>query len=214
MCNIGKDSRESPTPRPALWPLTFVAVTLIIVAIGAVRAADVAGVRIDHSVRVGGIDLVLNGAGLRSSFMTSIYVIGLYLPEPRTSADAAISVAGPKRIALTLMRDVSAQSLVDALYEGVRDNTSEAEFAHLKNATDALAAIMLPLQVAKKGDVVAIDYVPNSGAQVVVNGRSIGQAIPGKDLYRALIKIWLGDAPVDTKLKRALLLGSPPKGVL
>jgi len=174
-------------------------------AIGSTQLTEIAGVRIDSVVRVGNADLVLNGAGLRRLFMTDVYVIGLYLTEPKASAQAAIGLVGPKRIALRLLRDVSAQALVDALYEGLRDNATEGEFARLKPSADALSAIMLPLQVAKKGDVVALDYVPDSGSHVVVNGRRTGNAVPGDDLYRALLKIWLGDSPVNANLKRELL---------
>ena len=77
----------------------------------------------------------------------------------------------------------------------------------MKASADALSAIMLPLRVAKKGDIVALDYLPEAGAQVVVNGRVVGRPVPDRNLYRALLRIWLGDAPVDAKLKRALLLG-------
>ena len=131
--------------------------------------------------------------------------------ERTTSAESAVDATGPKRIALTFLREVTALSLVDALYEGVRGSSTEAEFARLKASADALSAIMLPLGAAKKGDVVALDYLPNAGAQVVMNGRAVGLPVPGHDLYRALLRIWLGDAPVDVNLKRALLSGRVQK---
>ena len=172
-----------------------------------VHAAEIAGIRVEPGVRVGGVDLVLNGAGLRQRFMTDVYVIGLYIARRTSSAESAIDAPGPKRIALTFLRDVTAQELVDALYEGVRDSTTETEFAKLKASADALSAIMLPLGVAKKGDTVALDYLPGAGAQVVMNGRAIGRPVPGRDLYRALLGIWLGNPPVDANLKGALLSG-------
>jgi hypothetical protein len=177
----------------------------------AAPAAQVAGIHIDPDVRVGGTSLVLNGAGLRQRFKTDVYVIGLYFEEPKLLAQTAIDHYGPKRIALRLMRDVTAKSLVEALYEGIRDNATESEFAKLKPAADALSAIMLPLAIAKKGDVVALDYLPNIGSQVVVNGRATGQPVPGHELYSALLKIWLGDSPVDADLKLSLLGGKNVK---
>jgi len=198
--------REWVVPRFIIGAVNLAIFTLI-EATGFAHAAEVAGVRVAMDARVGGVELELNGAGLRQRFMTDVYVIGLYFREPKTSAEAAISDAGPKRIALTFKRDVTAQALVEALHEGIRDNTSEPEFARLQASTQALAAVMLPLQIAKKGDVVALDYVPDAGAQVVMNGRAIGAAIPGLDMYSALLKIWLGDPPVDADLKRALLRG-------
>ena len=194
--------------RGARFASTVIAGFALLIAPGAfVQAVEVAGIQVDPLARVGGIDLPLNGAGVRRLFMVDVYVIGLYFSGRTSSAEAAIDAAGPKRIALTFMRDVTAQSLVDALYEGIRDSSSELEFTGLKATADALSAIMLPLHVARKGDTVALDYVPYAGAQVVVNGRAIGQPVPGHGLYRALLKIWLGDPPIDTKLKRALLLG-------
>jgi hypothetical protein len=202
------------TTAKAVMAAVKLAVFALIEAVGYAHAAEVAGVRIDANARVGGIELELNGAGLRQRFATKVYVIGLYLREPNTTAGAAIHAAGPKRISLTLMRDVPAQALVDALYEGVRDNTTDAEFARVETSANALASVMLPLQTAKKGDVVALDYLPDSGAQVVVNGRPIGQPITNEELYRALLKIWIGDPPVDADLKRALLRGQAPRKLL
>lgn len=171
------------------------------------NAVEIAGIRVAPQASVGGTNLVLNGAGLRQRFMTDVYVIGLYLPAITTSAESAAAASGPTRIALTMMRDVTANALIEALHEGVRDNTTKAEFARLQASADALAAVMQPLHMALKGDVVALDYLPGIGAQVMVNGRAEGRPIPDRDLYRALLRIWLGTQPVDAELKRALLSG-------
>ncbi len=189
------------------------AIAMFLVLTGVSRsacAADFSDVAIDPVVRVGGATLVLNGSGLRQRFKTDVYIIGLYLPETMRSAEAAIDHAGPKRIALRMMRDVTAQALVEALYEVVRDNTTAADFQMLKPAADTLSLMMLPLKVAKRGDVIALDYLPDMGSQIVVNGRAAGKPVPGRDLYRALLKIWLGDVPVDANLKLALLAGRRP----
>jgi hypothetical protein len=174
---------------------------------GHAHAIEIAGVRVDAVARVGGVALTLNGAGLRQRFTADVYVIGLYFSEHVTTAESAINATGPKRIALTFLRDVTAESLVEALYDGIRDSSTEAEFASLKTSADELSAVMLSLRGAKKGDVVALDYIPDAGAQVMMNGRAVGRPVAGHDLYRALLRIWLGDPPVDVNLKRALLLG-------
>ena len=171
----------------------------------AVQAAEVAGMRIDAKASVGGADLVLNGAGLRQRLRIDVYVIAIYLRERTGSAQSVIDADGPKRIALTFLRDVTAHALVEAMYEGLRDNASESEFANLKRSADQLSTVMLPLGVARSGDTVTLDYVPRAGAQVVFNGRVVGDPVPGPELYRALLRIWLGSAPVDGRLKRALL---------
>jgi len=185
-----------------------VAACLALVAMP-VDADEVAGVRLDPTAQVGGTRLVLNGAGLRTQFGIEVYVIGLYLPQPTSSAAHAIDRYGPRRISLTFRREVSARQLVDALYEGVRDGTSEADFMRIKRDADALAEIMLPLRTAKRGETVSLDYLPHKGAQVIAHGRVVGQAVPSHDLYRALLRIWLGDNPVDPGLKQALLPSRP-----
>jgi hypothetical protein len=38
-----------------------------------------------------------------------------------------------------------------------------------------------------------------------VNGEAKGRAIPGDDVYRALLRVWLGDRPASSGLKKALL---------
>lgn len=177
---------------------------------GSAHGEVVAGVRLVPSVRVAETPLVLNGAGLRSRFGIEVYVIGLYLAEPAATGAQAIDRYGPKRISLTFLRDVSAQQLVDALYEGVRDGSSSAEFVKLKRDADTLAEIMLPLRTARKGETVALDYLPNRGAQVIANGQAVGAPIQSFALYRALLRIWLGDSPVDARLKNALLPLSRP----
>jgi hypothetical protein len=74
---------------------------LIILPTGAARALQVGDVAKDPVARVAGSKLVLNGAGLRHRFKFDIYVIGLYLPQLQSSAQAAIGAEGPKRVALT-----------------------------------------------------------------------------------------------------------------
>jgi hypothetical protein len=47
--------------------------------------------------------------------------------------------------------------------------------------------------------------VPAAGTQLTVDGKPSGAPIPGEDFYRALLKIWLGEHPVQDDLKKALL---------
>ncbi len=168
-------------------------------------AVEVAGVNVDERIRLGSGELVLNGAGLRTKAFFKVYVAGLYLAEKRTSATDVLALPGAKRISMRLTRDLSARQLTDALDEGIRDNTPVGEQEALKDRLAALIAIMSALGSAKEGDVIALDWVPESGTRVVLNGEAKGKAIAGEDFYRALLRIWLGDNPVSGSLKKALL---------
>ena len=62
-------------------------------------ALEVSGVKLDDKVNVGGADLVLNGAGVRSKFgLAKVYVAGLYVPAKAGSADSIISAKQPRRV--------------------------------------------------------------------------------------------------------------------
>ena len=168
-------------------------------------AAEVAGVRIDDGARVGSQNLVLNGAGLRVKLFFKVYAAGLYLAEKTESAAAVLAMKGPKRLSMTLVRDLTAKQLVDALDEGLRANLAPAEFESLKPRVERLSAIMGAIGSAKSGSIITLDYAPESGTRVTLNGEPKGEPIAGEDFYRGLLKIWLGDDPVDKSLKKALL---------
>ena len=170
-------------------------------------AADVGGIKLDDKTRLdaGGPELVLNGAGIRTRFVVKVYVAGLYLAEKKAAASDAIAVGGPKRVSITMLRDVGAQQFNEALVDGFRANNSAADVEKLKGPLDELSAIMNALGEAKKGSVIALDFVPGTGTRVQVDGAPKGKPIAGDDFYRGLLRIWLGDKPVDADLKKGLL---------
>ncbi|MDH4190390.1 MAG: chalcone isomerase family protein [Betaproteobacteria bacterium] len=184
----------------------LIALLLSWTTVGAL-AAEVEGVKLDDHVKLGagGAELALNGAGLRTRFVFDVYVAGLYLAEKKTSTAEVLALPGAKRIWLRLMRDISAQQLLDALNEGMRANVPPAELAAIAAQTAELAATMAAIGQGKKGDSIALDYLPGTGTRVVLNGRELGRAIAGEEFYRALLRVWLGDKPVQESLKRALL---------
>jgi hypothetical protein len=170
------------------------------------QGAEVAGVKIDDKAQVAGTELALNGAGLRKRFVFHVYAIGLYLPKKTSSALEAASMPGPKRIEIRMLRDVSAEQFTEALADGIRDNHTEAEAKALEPRVKQLADTMAQMKEAKSGSTIRMDSA-NGAVQLVVDGKPAGAAIPGDDFFRALLRIWLGDKPVQDDLKRALLGG-------
>lgn len=177
------------------------------VAAGSAAGAEVAGVKLEDkaALQAGGQELVLNGAGLRTRFLLKVYVAGLYLPEKKAAAADAIAAPGPKRVTMTMLRELKAEQLVNALNEGMEKNNPPAELAKLKPQVDELTRIMSGLGEAKKGDVIALDFLPESGTRVSVNGEAKGKPIAGGDFYQALLRVWLGENPVEESLKKAML---------
>ncbi len=165
-------------------------------------ALELAGINVDNKAKVGASELVLNGAGIRTRVFFKVYVGALYLAEKKSTTADALASGGAKRVALTLLRELSAQQLSEALNDGIHANNSAAEVEALKPRIDELLALFTD---GKKGDVILIDYLPESGAAVSVNGAPRGKPIAGEDFYRALLRIWLGDNPVDNDLKKGML---------
>lgn len=130
----------------------------------------------------------------------------LYLQQKKTSAAAVLADAGAKRIAMHLLRDLTAEQLFSALNDGLKNNHAPGELARIEPQVKQLEGIFNAVKAAKTGDVVAIEYLPGTGTRVVVNGEARG-TIPGEEFSRALLRIWLGERPADASLKKAMLGG-------
>jgi chalcone isomerase-like protein len=164
-------------------------------------AAEVAGVKLDDKARVADTELSLTGAGLRKRVIFQVYAIGLYVRDPKADP---ISQPGPKRVQIHMLRDVGADQFIDALSEGIKENHSEAQAKALEPRVKELGAAMAAIKEAKKGMTIALDWT-GSATQLSVDGKPAGRPIEGEDFYRALLRIWLGDKPVQEDLKKALL---------
>ncbi len=166
---------------------------------------EVEGVKLEATSQLGAVKLQLNGAGLRTKVFFKVYVAGLYMPQKATTAAQLLAQTGPRRVAITMLRNVDAESFAGALNDGLRDNHTEAQFDALKPRIDVLNANLKAVGEAKKGDVIHFEFVPDAGTQVTVNGQVRGSVIAGEDFFTAVLRIWLGDKPVDANLKKALI---------
>ena len=172
------------------------------------RAASIAGVVFDERARVAGADLLLNGVGVRQVAWLKGYAAALYLGQKAGTAAAALATAGPKRIRLHLLVDVEAKEFAKAIDKGMRRNHAPADLAALKPRIAQFDALVLGLGALRKNEVIDLDFVPGSGLVLIRNGKPQGTALPGADLYAGLMKIFIGDDPVDDALKAGLLGGS------
>lgn len=171
------------------------------------QPVELEGQKFEPTVQVGGQTLTLNGVGLRKRAIFKVYLNGLYVPQKSTDAATLINEKGARRASLRMLRDVDADSFVSAFTDGLKNNLSEAQLAALKPQIDAFTATMKSVGEAKKGDVINFDYAPDGGTRITVNGQPRGNPIPGHDFYAAVMRIWLGDKPVDDGLKKGMLGG-------
>jgi hypothetical protein len=165
------------------------------------------GVKFEPTAQVGGAALQLNGAGVRTRAIFKVYAAGLYVPAKSNSPGALLAQKGPRRLSLTMLRNVDADSFAGPLNEGLRNNHTEAQVAAFKPQIDAMNAALKAIDEAKKGDVLHFEFLPDSGTRITVNGQQKGANIPGEEFFTAMLRIWLGDKPADADLKKGLLGG-------
>ena len=157
-------------------------------------------------MQLGKSDLTLNGAGVRTRFIFSVYVGALYLQNKAGTTETVLRDAGAKRIAMHMLRDLDAEQLLTALKDGLNKNHTAEQLAGLEPQVKQLEAIFNAVKAVKKGDVILIDYLPGAGTRVTVRGEDKG-TIAGAEFNRALLRVWLGDQPADAGLKKAMLGG-------
>ena len=99
--------------RLGLPPLRAVllAVGLACAALPAAQAREIAGHHLPEQVSVAGVPLHLNGAGVRYKAVFQVYAAALYLPRKSSAVDDALSTQSPKRLTITMLREIDAAEL-------------------------------------------------------------------------------------------------------
>jgi long-chain acyl-CoA synthetase len=167
------------------------------------QALELKGVKLDETAQVGGNALVLNGAGVRTKAIFKVYVAALYLAQKHTNADAVIGDIGNKRVSMHFLRELSAEKLLSAMDEGFTANNSAAEMTAIEPQMKAFRAMMTSAKAVKEGDVILLDYT-DAGTAINLNGKTLG-TVEGAAFNQALLRVWLGNKPVDASLKKAML---------
>lgn len=170
-----------------------------------VQAMDVAGVQLEDTAKVGGKDLVLSNAGVRIKVLFKVYALGICLNEKKTTVADILGAPGPKRFKLVMMRDVSGEEFGSSFMGAINKNLDKDERPKFVNQLLKFGEMFETIGALKKGDVILSDWVPGTGTVLLLNGKPIVEPLPDSQLYSALLKIWLGDKPVDTSLKPVLL---------
>nr|WP_041297147.1 chalcone isomerase family protein [Janthinobacterium sp. Marseille] len=168
-------------------------------------ALELAGVKLDDSVRVANQDLRLNGAGIRSKLIFKVYVVALYLPEKKNTTAEVLAAPGARRVSIVMLRDVASDEFAKAFSTGIEQNTEATERAVLAAPIAKFNAMFASVEKLKEGDALQVDWSPGTGMTVQLNGKRLLEPVADAAFYNAVLRIWLGNKPVDDKLKRQLL---------
>ena len=171
-------------------------------------ALEIEGVKLDEKIVLakGGPPLVLNGAGVRHKLaFVKVYVGSLYLQEKKSDSDAIFADTGAKRVTMHILaNEVTAQDLISSVNNALAVNLSPHELALVEKRIRDLNTMMGTIKTLGKGGAVQLDYLPDVGTRITVNGEE-KLTIPGADFFAALLHIWIGNKPVDGRLRDAML---------
>jgi Chalcone isomerase-like len=191
--------------RISLTPLRRALFAGLLLAASVASAARLAGQNFDDHIRLANTDLVLNGVGLRGVLMLKGYTAGLYLVSKARTPEQVLAVKGAKRVQMKMLIDVETKEFVKAFDVGMQRNNTEAEQAAMRERMVQFNREVALIGAVKKGDVIDLDFIPSRGLLLSLNGQPRGEAIAGEDLYAGLLKIFIGERPVDKKLKAGML---------
>ncbi len=168
-------------------------------------AVEVGGVNFPPQVEIHGKKLQLNGAGLRHKAIFKVYAAGLYTGRKAASLEEILQSPGPKRMSITMLRDIDAAELGKLFSRGMEDNMDRAAFAQLIPGILRMSQIFSDHKKLMAGDDFTLDWVPGQGLLISVKGKPQGAPFKEPEFFAALMGIWLGRAPADWQLKNALL---------
>lgn len=169
-----------------------------------VDAAEIEGVGFDEQVQLGGQTLRVNGLGLREVYIVKTWVAALYTPMPMHSAQAVIGDRGPRRLAITLLADVSIDRVARSILDAIRRNHDPLLLASIERQIEAFVAALRAIGPTQKRDTLAFDMA-DGRTRVSFNGMAVGEPISGILFRDALLRAFFGEAPVDPQLARQLL---------
>ena len=192
-------------------PAAAIGLCSLLLAVGCSAFAasrDVGGVTYPEALPLGGQTLRLNGAGIRHKAVFKVYAAALYLPTQASTAEAVLAQPGPKRIAITMLRDIDANELGKLFTKGVEENSPRSEMVNLIPGLLRMGQMFADQKQLRTGDTFTIDWLPGTGTLITVRGVPQPEPVKEPAFYNALLRIWLGPSPADWKLKDALL-GKP-----
>ena len=181
-----------------------VLVLVIATLIPAVRPAmasgvEVGGVRFAAQAETGSSPLDLYGAGvLRYRGLIRAYAAALYL-GPGTSVEHALDDV-PKRLDIEYFWSIEAADFASAADLLLARTEPADRLAALRERLEYLHA---RYEDVEPGDRYALTYLPGVGTELSKNGRRLA-VVAGADFAAAYFAMWLGDDPIDARLRDAL----------
>lgn len=166
---------------------------------------EVSGIKLDDPIELQNTKLQLNGAGIRYKAIFKVYVAALYLGKKVATPEEVYGAPGPKRMSITLLREIDSNELGKSFTKAFEDNAPKTEMSKLVPGLLKMGQVFSDQKKMMAGESFTIDWIPGSGTVISVKGKPQGEAIKEVEFFNAMMRIWLGSKPADWKLKDELL---------
>lgn len=158
----------------------------------------VEGVAFAPTLTAGNGSLSLGGCGAREVMFTSVYVPALYLPCPGMKRTRIFAAETPKAVQLKIVYDGTLPQDIPESWREPLERMAQSEVER---------AVRNIFEKFQSGDRVTVQYAPDTGTTVDVNGKVIRTTGSGA-LMLPLLELWIGDQAVSDNLRRLMLSGS------
>ncbi len=171
--------------------------TLIFLSISTVNAVD-----LEKSFKQDGINLILNGQGVRDKFFIDLYVAGLYLKKRSSDFNQIINADEPMNIRLHIVSSlITSQKMEDGTREGF-DKATSGDIEPIKEKIETFLSVFR--EEIKENDIYDFLYIPQSGINIYKNNK-LKKTIKSLEFKKALFGIWIGKNPAQNSLKKEML---------
>ena len=167
---------------------------------------DVAGVKMEDSLAIYNNTLLLNGAGVVSSGKTQLYIVKIYAKKKFANVDQLFQVPGPKRLVITAgAKELDTAPIMKLFNRNVEAQADKSDMAKLVPGLMSLGKIFGTYKVIKPGESLIFDWAPYAGLVMYLDGKLLGEPFKEPEFFRAAMSIWMGESPLEPKLRDVLL---------
>jgi hypothetical protein len=187
-----------------------IAAALLALALLAGGGAAWAAAELPGTLSLDGKTLQLNGSGTRYKAVFRVYDAGLYAAAPVRTLEQWLAQPGPKALRLLARRDLPADELGKMLVKGINEGNPREDVMRQLTGLAQVGGMFGSRSQVAAGESFGFNYLPGTGTVLLVNDKPVGEPVRDPAFFPLMMRIWLGNQPVDPRLKAALLGASKP----
>lgn len=182
------------------WQAFFIITMMVAVLLSSSLSAaeDLKTIKLSN-----GTQLTLNGIGKAKQLSDDYYYGALYLIQPYGALNDITYINYPKRMQIRIAyKSISARRFGQYWKEAIAINNPRNIWE--KKVKSVLEFTDFFNQKLIKGDIINLDFLPDKGTFVYLNGTLLGD-IRDPAFYNLLLMTWLGDRAPNPQFKKAVM---------